>query len=207
MSRHANGVALPQRVHANHNTGFTLIEILVVLAIVSVMILAAGLSVDSGGPSRRVAVEAQRLAALIELACDESAQFGQEIGVRFEARGYRFVRAVGREWERRGSDSLRARRLPDGMRLNVQMDERLIELDGEDNAAAELVRDGDDDVNKTSGAAAAKPGDLAPHLACDAEGVLSAVNPRIEIKAGDRSAWLTLGEDGVLQVTNAEQPE
>ena len=174
-----------------------------VLAIVAVMLLAVGLSVDSGGPARRVAVEAQRLAALMQLACDESAQFGQDTGVRFEANGYQFVRAVGQQWQPRSSDALRARRLPEGMRIDVQIGERVIDLDAGDTAA-------DDDASGAgieagaSDVSASSEG-LAPHLACDAEGALTGPEPRIEISAGNRSALLVAGGNEPLRVADAEQ--
>lgn len=182
--------------------GFTLIEILVVLAIVSVMLLAVGLSVDSGGPARRVAVEAQRLAALMQLACDESSQLGQDVGARFDTRGYAFVRAVGRDWQPRGSDALRARKLPDGMRISLRIGERDIELVPEP-PAGETTSDSTPQGAIASREDAGATG-LLPHLACDGDGKLSASDARITISAGDRSALLLAGEDGMLQVAGAD---
>ncbi len=191
-------------LHAHHGNnvvvGFTLIEILVVLAIVSVMLLAVGLSVDSGGPARRVVVEAQRLAALMQLACDESSQFGQDVGVRFEAQGYAFVRAVGREWQPRSTDALRARKLPAGMRIDLEIGQRRIDLEAEpepptDDTTATVVAQADDPNREEP-----NPRGLVPHLACDADGKLTASDARVVIHAGDRSAGLAAGDDGMLHV-------
>ncbi len=170
-----------------------------VLAIVGVMVLAVGLSVDSGGAQRRVSVEAQRLVSLVHLACDESAQLGQEIGVRFDSGGYVFLRAIGRTWEARSGDALRARRLPAGMRIELVMGDRPIDLDGEpgvdggpraDTAAARVNQDQEP---------------LAPHLACDVDGSLSAADPRIAIHAGERSAAIGVGEDGALRIETEDR--
>ena len=166
------------------------------------MVVAVGLSVDVGGGTRRLETEAQRLAALIELACDESAQFGQDIGVRFESGGYRFVRAVGREWEPRTSDTLRARRLPDGMRLELTMAGRSIELEAAPGPASFESRDdgASADVGKEDLSDA-----FTPQLACDAEGVLSG-DPRIGFRAGNLRATLARNKDGSLQLSAAQAP-
>ncbi len=173
-----------------------------VLAIVAVMVVAVGLSVGAAGGTRQLETEAQRLLALIELACDESAQFGQDIGVRFESGGYRFVRAVGREWEPRTSDTLRARRLPVGMRLELALGGRSIELDAGAGDAEQAVGDrevpGDEREEDRAGA-------LTPQLACDADGVLSG-EASIGIRAGTLRATLARDEEGSLRMLALQEP-
>jgi len=176
--------------------GFTLIEMLVVLAIVSVMVVAAGLSVDAGGPSRQVATEARRFIALMGLACDESARSGEEIGARLDAGGYRFMRAVGRQWELRTGDSLRARRLPQGMRISLRIGDREIDLDT--NADADTAgpddRSGDEDVTES-----------IPQLACDSEGSLTS-EPELVFSAGNARSHVVQDEDGGLRESSRAPP-
>ncbi len=173
-----------------------------VLAIVAVMVVAVGLSVGAAGGTRQLETEAQRLLALLELACDESAQFGQDIGVRFESGGYRFVRAVGREWEPRTSDTLRARRLPVGMRLELALGGRSIELD----AAASDAEQARGDREVSGDARGKDPGSaLAPQLACDADGVLSG-DPSIGFRAGTLRATLARDKDGSLRLLALQEP-
>jgi type II secretion system protein H len=194
-ARGSRGAASRTPAATGRAAGFTLVEILVVLAIVGVMVLAVGLSVDSGGPARKATVEAERLVALMRLACDESGQFAQEIGIRFDGSGYVFVRAIGREWEVRDSAALRARRLPAGMRLDLRIGDRAIELEqaGDFDAAAATGGDAGD-------------ADLDPHLACDADGALNAGDARIEIRAGDRIVAIRTGEGGALEIEQAGAP-
>jgi len=169
---------------------------LVVLAIVSVMVVAAGLSVDAGGPSRQVATEARRFIALMGLACDESARSGGEIGARLDAGGYRFMRAIGRQWEFRTGDSLRARRLPRGMRIALRVGDREIDLE----ASAQAAPPGSNDQSVDE-----PTRDLAPQLACDSEGSLSG-EPELVFSAGNARAHVVQGEDGELRESSQAPP-
>ncbi len=182
--------------------GFTLIEILVVLAIVAVMVLAVGLGVDTGGAARRIDTEAERLAALMQLACDESALSGQEVGVRFQSDGYRFLRASGREWQPRTTDALRSRRLPTGLQLRLRIEDREIDLDEsspvslrEPDTEADTGRDPAVDPTQRR----AQSDALRPHLACDVDGVI-ATDARIELGAGEFTAVLDIDGDGSLRI-------
>ena len=68
--------------------GFTLIEILVVLALIG---LIAGMAVLSAGASGDAAErEARRLSATLRLAVDESRLQGRVLGLRFDPRGYSY---------------------------------------------------------------------------------------------------------------------
>lgn len=177
-------------------TGFTLIEMLVVLAIVSVMVVAVGLSVDAGGPSRQVATEARRFIALMGLACDESARSGEEIGARLDAGGYRFVRAIGRQWELSTGDALRSRRLPQGMRIALRIGDREIDLD----ASAPATTAGPDDRPADEAAS-----ESTPQLACDSEGTLTS-EPELVFSAGNARSHVVLDEDGELRESSQAPP-
>ena len=74
----------------NSQSGFTLLEMLVVLVIVAVM---AGLLVFSAGdsPARKLQREARALAALINTATDDAVMHSREIGLVIDDSGYRFV--------------------------------------------------------------------------------------------------------------------
>lgn len=75
--------------------GFTLIEILVVLALIA---LLTGLAVLSAGTTGSpVTREARRLAASLQLATDESRLQGRVLGIRFGNDGYSYFELVGEE--------------------------------------------------------------------------------------------------------------
>lgn len=98
--------------------GFTLIELLVVLTILG---LCASVVVAIVRPDERaaVALEAERLARLLELAALESRLTGSPITWTSDGTGYRFLRHVTGERFDRTPDpgTLRPRTLPAGMTI------------------------------------------------------------------------------------------
>ena len=72
--------------------GFTLIEILVVLALIA---LLAGMAVlSTGAVGDPVTREARRLAATLRLAVDESRLQGRVLGLRLDSQGYSYLELV-----------------------------------------------------------------------------------------------------------------
>lgn len=100
-------------------SGFTLLEMLVVVVIMGLLL---GLVATITAPDQRatLALEAERLARLLELAANETRFAARPIAWTVEGEGYRF-------WRRNDdgiwsgiddSDSLRPRKLPSGMRVD-----------------------------------------------------------------------------------------
>ena len=86
---------------AIRGAGFTMIEILVVIAIISILSLVVVYSMSLGNPSQQLRHEGKRLAAVIDLAIDESIFRSKEIGLEVLSDGYRFL-----VWERPAEESL-----------------------------------------------------------------------------------------------------
>lgn len=102
--------------------GFTLLELLVVLVIVTLLVSFATLRLGDNRAAQ-LEREAQRLAALLEAAGDEAVLQGQELGLRLEPDGYRFLRYTPPEWAALEDDALlRPRRLPATIRLELRLD-------------------------------------------------------------------------------------
>lgn len=98
--------------------GFTLIEILVVCAIVAIML---GLVAARFGTSdaQRLRAVAEDLVRLLEAARDEAVTRGQSVAFSSDGRGYQFWLANGGTWVALpASGSLTSRGFPEGVALS-----------------------------------------------------------------------------------------
>lgn len=118
--------------------GFSLIELLVVVAIVGVLAAALVLAVG-GSAERRLDQEAERFRALLAHACGQAELSGREIGALLDANGYAFRRLDGSQWNEVGESELRARRWPDGLRLELARGGRPLELASAKRPLPQLV--------------------------------------------------------------------
>ena len=103
--------------------GFTLIELLVVLLLLTITIGIVGINLGNNERDQ-VRDESTRLAALLQTARDEAILQGQILTVQFQPDGYTFLRVndKGKLTPLDTDDTLRPRRLPDGMSLSVDID-------------------------------------------------------------------------------------
>lgn len=80
--------------HSNvFQQGFSLLEVLIVLAIIGIVTGTASLAVRSGSDARRLHEDAQRLAQLFPMAQAEARKSGSPIAWEYDEAGYRFTRA------------------------------------------------------------------------------------------------------------------
>lgn len=98
--------------------GFTLIEILVVLAIIGIVVALAAVRFG-GSDIDTLQREAERLSLLLEAGRDEAISAGQTLGFAPESGGYRFWRQDEQAaWQvLDNNEILRARSLPDGLAI------------------------------------------------------------------------------------------
>jgi len=104
--------------------GFTLIEIMVVMIIISVILSFATLSIGNAGLAQNLEQEKQRLASLLKLASQEAIMQSKEMGISFKTDGYRFYVLQGQEWQAiTGGDNIfRPRILPQGLQIDIRLD-------------------------------------------------------------------------------------
>ncbi len=115
------------------SSGYTLLELLVVLVVVGLTLSMAVLSVGDGGRGERIKQESKRIAALLELAGEEALLDGRELGLRLYRDGYTFVYLEGKEWKAFEEDfSLRPRALPKGLALLLYLDGLELKLELKD---------------------------------------------------------------------------
>jgi len=139
------------------NRAFTLIEILVVVAIIGIVLSIAVLSLGILGDDRELREEARRLSTLVEVAQDEATMQGREFGIEFMSIGFRFVEFEPylNVWsELVGDDTLRERRLPDGIEFELWIEGQSVVLNAE---PAEFK-------SREGSAAASSAASYAPHV-------------------------------------------
>jgi len=112
--------------------GFTLIEILVVIAIVGIVMSIALLSLGLLDDERELQTEGRRMIALVQVAQDDATMQGREFGLEMMAASYRFVEydpLTGLWGELIGDDVLRMRRLPEGVEFDLFIEGQRVLLD------------------------------------------------------------------------------
>jgi len=123
------------RPHGADRAGLTLVEMLVVLAIVGIsaggVVLAAG-SVNGAAPAR---TEAELLAGRLRLAADEVLILGQPVTARLAPSSYVFDTPQPAEWSGRHV-------LTDGVRLVAAEADLIIDPDGAQPPVVISLRDG-----------------------------------------------------------------
>jgi len=111
--------------------GFTLIEIIVVMVIISIILTFTTLSIGDGGLSQKLEQEAQRLASLLTMASQEAIMQSKEMGISFENDRYHFYVLQEQEWQQLTNDIFRPRKLPSGIQLELNLEDQPIILNDE----------------------------------------------------------------------------
>lgn len=113
----------PQR-----KSGFTLIEVLVAVAVVAIVALVVGIGLSGLGGDRELEREAKRLKSHIDYACETALLNGRSIGlVQTTQGGYRFLEREAGQWQPiTDQPALGEHRLPANMRLTLKRENRKV---------------------------------------------------------------------------------
>jgi len=147
---------------SQYNRGFTLIEILVVVVIISFMTGLVVVNFSAGGEDDLAEEEIIRLQQLLRFAHEQSVIRSQEYGVRFYKTGYRFMKLNeddddNKIWEDVNDKLLRSRSLPEPLELDLYIEQLPVELvDSQDDDPEIEV----DEPNKLETAASNDPSNI-----------------------------------------------
>ncbi|USD37804.1 type II secretion system minor pseudopilin GspH [Ferrimonas sp. SCSIO 43195] len=113
------------RISPRHQSGFTLLEIMLVLVLIGVAAMSVTLTV--GGDPRQEALDkaANEFASVVSMALEESVLSGQEVGVVVEEDHYFFARfnVDKDDWEPLQAERLyRERQMPEGVLLSLSIE-------------------------------------------------------------------------------------
>jgi general secretion pathway protein H len=175
------------------DSGFTLIEILVVVMIIAVVAAGMMLSVNLTGRDRDLQREGDRLLALINYAREQAELQTREYGLQFTDDGYEFLvydplRGVWRDVSE--DDALDPRKLPDGLDVKLRIEARDIVLNHPDKSQSKASLDDD------------TPKDKTPQIMIFSDGDLTSFAARLERDNGLRSITVTQDDTGAV----IEQP-
>ena len=112
-------------------SGFTLLEVLVVIVIIGIITSMAVVSTRVLGGDHEMDQEARRLVAVLGQAREDAMLEGRDVGLRIDARGYDFMRWDGRveQWLLESEDPLlRERAFPDGVEATLWLESRQVQL-------------------------------------------------------------------------------
>jgi general secretion pathway protein H len=129
--------------------GFTLIEILIVVVILSILTVMGVQMVSSGSVERNLKQHAKILQSTIEYVCDQATLQNIPYGVRFFNSAYVFLQFNNQQWQEIFSDDINFNKeLTDGSILSLEIDDQFVVLN-------------DDEIE-------------IPHIMCDTTGQMTA---------------------------------
>jgi general secretion pathway protein H len=129
-------------------SGFTLLEVLVVVIIIGIITSMAVISVNVLGGDHEMDQEAARLQAILLQSREDAMLLGTDVGLRVDARGYDFLRYDSRReiWQTVTDDPmLRARTLPAGLTAELRLEGRDLVLKARTPSEA-LLKEGEEPV-------------------------------------------------------------
>lgn len=88
--------------------GFTLLEVILVLALMAIVASGVLLTVSSAGPEKEAQRQAFRFKVAMTMALDRALLTGEELGLVVDQNGYQFVRWKDFQWSPIGDDKVLA---------------------------------------------------------------------------------------------------
>lgn len=120
------------------SSGFTLLEVLVVVLLVGIISSIAMLGINAGGDERRLREESDRLVTLLEQVGSEAVMQNEEYGLKITGTGYLFLclDEIKQRWQACSTEkSLQEHVLPEGLEIHVLRDSSLtLPLSRKDNS-------------------------------------------------------------------------
>ncbi len=187
-------------------SGFTLIEMLVVVVIIGILVSVVGIAVGVLGRDTEVQDQTKKLWAVLSQVKEESELQGRNVGMLVDQTGYEFVLFDARSWSWKqiaDDDLLSPRQLPPGLSMTLTLEGRDVvlkphnerkpneESDSDSKSNNKAVSDTSNPLDSTDGNAASdtaaldfkktlQDADMAPQIMVLASGDVNSFDLRIE---------------------------
>ena len=181
-----------------HRSGFTLLELLLVMTIIGILAATVTLAVSDAGARQRVQTEAERVALAIELARTEALTRNEIWGLSVSPSGYAFQTydPEADEWEVLDERPFQPRRAEDGLLFTVQAElAQHSQADEDGDATLPFLASDDDDAASQAG---------FPSIAILPGGEVTPFE--VVVSSGDLPPW-SARSDGIARVLAAPQGE
>ena len=121
------------------SSGFTLIELMVVLLLIGIVSTFAVLSLKGDPWGREIKLHIDRLTALVSAGSERAILRSEELAILFDSDGYSFLTRGEEDWELLEDDRLfRARQIPEGLKLTLEIEDRELQI-SEDSKEKPMV--------------------------------------------------------------------
>ena len=114
-----------------HSSGFTLLELIVVILIIGLLLTFATISVGTSS-SKELETEAKRFYSLLKLASEEAIMNTQEMALELSKNQYQFLvwgETGFQSPDEEGGNFFRPRELPEQIVINLEIEETKIDFD------------------------------------------------------------------------------
>lgn len=164
--------------HCTRHSGFTLLEVLVAVAIIAVVASVVGIGLSGMGGNRQLRQEAERLQSRLRYACELATLAGRATGFRQRSDGYEFLQLDGEQWRVVTAQAVLAPyRFGTDLTLALYRDGQLLQVDSEAT-------------------------DSTPQLVCFASGELTPFRAELSAVGADQRYRIEGHADGAIELSH-----